>query len=249
MNENYIDKLPMCYRENILNTVINGKCIFGSNLITIILGGSCGKNNPITEWSDIDLYIVLKEYKEFQIKAFINKINKASVHIGVTFYTLLEIKNNFIDGKTKIMLYEKQKFKVNPTLYGFCPFKKINYKEIILNDLYKLPNIIHEFRRLYIGVLIKKSNVDKVYIKKMLILIKCYLNINGIFVYGYEKTVLEFLKVCNKKTNSSTKPYTFDIMDSLIYTDDSVKKVLCFSKVVLEFIIVEMEKLKYGKKN
>lgn len=40
------------------------------------------------------------------------------IHVGVTIYTMDEVVNNLIDGKTKVMIYEKEQLNVDPTLYG-----------------------------------------------------------------------------------------------------------------------------------
>lgn len=232
-----IEELPKEYFLAINETVKSAKYIFKSNLISIILGGSCGKNNPIIGWSDIDLYIILKKYNPKTIRNFNKVIKKNNLHIGVTYYSLLEVDNASFDGKTKIMLYEKQNFNVDPTLYGFCYIEKISYKEVVRNDYNNLPNIIHEFRRMYID-LMDKEIFDKKYIKKLLILIKCYLNTKGLFLYGYENVVMEFLNIYNK---NSTKRYKFDIISAMTCAGNHRQKVLDFSERVLAFVIKDME--------
>lgn len=156
-----INDLPNEYAETIKKALNDSKTIFENDLISVILGGSCGKNNPVVGWSDIDLYIILKSYESHKVKLFSSIIEKYNIHIGVTFYSLTEIENDVIDNKTKIMLYEKQKFRVNPTLYGYCPFRKINYTKVVLNDKNNLPNVLHEFRRMYIKLLSSKNSVIK----------------------------------------------------------------------------------------
>lgn len=235
-----INDLPNEYAETIKKALNDSKTIFENDLISVILGGSCGKNNPVVGWSDIDLYIILKSYESHKVKLFSSIIEKYNIHIGVTFYSLTEIENDVIDNKTKIMLYEKQKFRVNPTLYGYCPFRKINYTKVVLNDKNNLPNVLHEFRRMYIKLLSSKNSVDKKYIKKLLLLIKCYFNIKGVFLYGYENVICEFLKIYNIKEINSTKTYFFDIMRTLNDTQSSKKEVIDFSSRVLDFIIKEM---------
>ena len=144
-----VNDLPDEYAKTIKMVMYHSKKIFEKDLVSIILGGSCGKNNPIIGWSDIDLYIILKAYESRKVKIFSDIVETYNIHVGVTFYSLREIEYNIIDNKTKIMLYEKQKFNVNPTLYGYCPFKKINYSKVVLNDKNNLPNVMHELRRMY----------------------------------------------------------------------------------------------------
>ena len=195
----------------IINDLLeNAKNVFKSNLVCVLLGGSCGKNNNIISWSDIDIYIILKEYDITMVQEFNLLADSYDIHVGITFYTLLEMEKKMIDSKTKVTLYEKELFHFNPTLYGYCSFPKIAYDEIVENDINNLPNVLHEVRRMYINILNKKTRIEKKYVKKMLLLLKCYLNTKHIFIYGYESVTLEFLKLYNK--NCSTNEYSFDII-------------------------------------
>ena len=83
-----------------------------------------------------------------------------------------------------------------------------------------------------------KEIFDKKYIKKLLILIKCYLNTKGLFLYGYENVVMEFLNIYNK---NSTKRYKFDIISVMTCAGNHRQKVLDFSERVLAFVIKDME--------
>lgn len=232
--------LPKEYLENVEKALNDIKDIFKSDLLCVVLGGSCGKNNPIIGWSDIDLYVILKSYNFKKVKKFNNLIANYELHIGVTYYTLREIESNMIDNKTKIMLYEKQHLRVNPTLYGYCSFKEIKYEEVVLKDKNNLPNVMHEFRRMYTKILNNENKLDKKYFKKLLVLIKCYLNINNVFIYGYDRVVLEFLKIYNQK-KQLTKLYYFDIIKSLNNIQNNEKATIIFTENVLNFILDEME--------
>lgn len=55
-----------------------------------------------------------------------------------------------IDNKTKVMIYVKNHLNINPTLFGYCNLKQIDYKDIVFNDINNMPNIIHKFRKMYI---------------------------------------------------------------------------------------------------
>lgn len=233
-----IKMLPKEYYITIKNTSIEAQKVFNTNLVSIILGGSCGKGNPILGWSDIDLYVILKKYDANLVKEFTNIIAKKDIHIGITYYSYMEVIKKLFDGKTKVMLYEKQNYAVNPTIYGFCDFPKICYEKIRENDSNNLPNIIHEFRRLYIDVLNGESEITKKYIKKLLVLLKCYMNKKGEFLYGYQNVVNEFLKIYNQNL---TKPYYFDIIGILTNEKNSKDQLLDFSARVLHFIIYEKE--------
>lgn len=240
---NYLEELPNLYRDTINNVVEDAKSVFKDELISITLGGSCGKNNPITEWSDIDLYIVFKNYNTDLVKEFSEAVEKYELHVGVTFYSLTEIKTNNIDNKTKAMVYEKYYLNFNPTLYGNDVFLKITYDDIVRSDKNNIPNVMHEFRRLYINKLKETSVIDKKYIKKLLVLVKCYLNTKGKYTYGYKNVIVEFLNIYNEKALSTTI-YNFDIIDAINDLDNTKKEVLEFSERAIKFIVEEMEENK-----
>lgn len=200
-----IELLPNCYKKTIHEVKKMAISIFNNNLISMTLGGSAGKNDVILGWSDIDLYIVLKNYDTMSIKKYSKLINKFDIHIGITYYTKIEILNKMIDNKTKIMIYEKQKLKMNPTIYGVDMFHKVYYKEIVDNDKRNLPNVLHKFRRMHNNVICGLENINKNYIKNLLLLLKCYLNTRHVFSYGYAKTVDNFLKIYNLEKGSTKK--------------------------------------------
>ena len=112
IENNKIELLPKLYKETINNATREAISIFDDDLISITLGGSAGKNDVIPGWSDLDLYIVIKQYKTESIIEYSKTIENWSLHIGVTYYTLTEVLNNRIDNKTKIMIYEKYYLKL-----------------------------------------------------------------------------------------------------------------------------------------
>lgn len=236
-----LPNLPEQYSKIIENVVLYAQDIFQDDLVSMILGGSCGKGMPIVGWSDIDLYVILNSYRTEKVRSFFDKTEKEDIHIGLTFYTTMEVAKNLIDNKTKIMLYEKDTYHVNPTLYGDNPFKSITFEEVAENDKNNLPNVLHDFRRMYIKALDPNHTIDQKYIKKFLLLLKCYLSNIGIFNYGYQNVFDQFQTIYNEKRNGSTITYYFDIMDAIINIQNSKDKILDFSEKVLEFIIKEIE--------
>lgn len=243
LNKNYSVK----YIE-LINRIVNSMIsIFDDNLITIVLGGSGGKGNIIDGWSDIDLYVILKTYNVDEISDITKLISKEKIHVGITYYLYGEIINNIIDGKTKIMLYEKQMYKVNPTLYGTDSiFNKISYKEVKQNDKNSFPVVLHDLRRRYMNLYTDKNEkLDKTYIKKLLVLVKCILNYYDIFSYGYDKTFTKFKLLCDLKYGELTNIYDFNIMKVINNINNSKDDVLKFSfelfKVIERNLIYEGE--------
>lgn len=229
---------PQKYIE-LINRVVNSMTsIFDDNLITIILGGSGGKGNIIDGWSDIDLYVILRTYDVYEISNITKLISKEKIHVGVTYYLRDEVINNIIDVKTKIMLYEKQTYKVNPTLYGNDTiFNKISYREVKQNDKNSFPVVLHDIRRRYMNLYIDKNEkLEKTYIKKLLVLIKCILNYYDIFSYGYDKTFTKFKLLCDLKYGELTNIYDFNIMKVINNVNNSKDEVLNFSYELFKLI-------------
>ena len=194
-------RLPDNYQVKLDEVVDLAKRLFNKNLKSIILGGSGGKSEIIPLWSDLDIYIVLDKYDFNQVKQFMiidNKNKSCDIHIGVTIYTLNEVKNNLIDSKTKVMIYEKEQLGLDPTLYGKNYFLRQSYLDIQQNDKNNLPSIVHTCRRNCISLCNNEISLSKNHIKKFVVLLKCILNINGIFSYGYLNVFNDFCNLCEE---------------------------------------------------
>ena len=228
--------IPREYKESLLGITNKAKEIFKDNLINVTLGGSGGKGKIIDGWSDLDIYIIIHDYIQEEIVEFMKYNNKLNIHIGTTFYTLNEVKYNMIDSKTKVMCFEKQQFNVNPTLYGVNVFNEISYDEIVKNDINNLPNVLHDFRRRYIELISGNKKVDKTYIKKMLVLIKCILNYYRVFSYGYDTSLLALKTVMMNEGIDLTPIYDFDIINSINNIENAKKDIVKFSSFLLDFV-------------
>ena len=216
--------------------------------MTIILGGSAGKNNVILGWSDLDLYIIVEKYDFNLIEEMYNNLKHSKLHIGITIYSLEEVIKEKIDSKTKVMLYEKKYYLFNPTIYGKNIFEniKINYIDIKNNDYLMLPNILHEFKRMYILAILNDKLEKRKYIKKLYSLIKIFLNTKGCFVYGYVNSFKRIISLIEKE---STINIDFDIMEVINNPLElERKRILTFSKVIIEFIIKESGKMENKKR-
>lgn len=205
---------PIKYKEKLISICEQAHSIFGSNLQSITLGGSGGKNNIIVNWSDLDIYIVLYNYNQEEIKKFYLIDSTSDIHIGTTFYTINEVLNDMIDGKTIIMIYEKYAYNFNPTLYGNNLFIEKNFNDVVLNDRKNLSNILQQVRRICLDIEIGKSQLSKSNIKKLLVLLKCILSQNNIFAYGYVNVFNLFNKLYVDKINIDINLRTgFDIKE------------------------------------
>lgn len=229
---------PNEYKAVLVQVIEEAINIFNDNLLSITLGGSGGKNKIHIGWSDLDVYFILKKYDVEQVNLFMAKEWCYPIHVGTTYYTLDEVKNNILDGKTKIMLYEKNIYNLNPTLLGEDLFPRINYEEVKENDFRNLANTLHEVRRTYIKIKNKTEDLEKKYVKKLLVLMKCILDCNNLFVYGYEEVFNAFY---NLERSGLTKENGNAIIKIINRVDTSNKIFLDVCDDVFEYLENDLE--------
>ena len=80
------------------------------------------------------------------------------------------------------------------------------------------------------------ASLDKTYIKKLLVLVKCILNYYDIFSYGYDKTFTKFKLLCDLKYGELTNIYDFNIMKVINNINNSKDDVLKFSFELFKLI-------------
>ena len=205
---------PEEYKVSLVDALDRIRDVFGDNLLNVTLGGSGGKNKIIDGWSDLDIYVVLKKYDIEQIRMLQEKLEDSKIHIGLTFYNLYEIENDLVDFKTKIMVYEKNNYNVNPNQNP----NMANY-----------PVVLQAFKRMYIEVLNKKRKIDKSYIKKMLVLLKCILSSHMIFAFGYDEVFKTFMCLLN---NSDVD---VSLKDIIIDLDNNEDYIINISREIIEY--------------
>lgn len=230
--------LPRQYYDTLQKVISLLKEQFQDNLLSVTLGGSGGKNQIIEGWSDLDLYVILVHMDLKGMSIILEMLQKYSVHIGITYYTKNEVKQNRIDRKTKIMIYEKKNFHFNPTIYGDDLFQNISYQEIQKNDIEQLPNILHVFRRITCSCISDVNNVTQKYVKKLFVLLKCYLTTQNMFGYGYENTLKSFSELYNSKMNQKLE---FNFLECVHSFTTSREIILDFAIKILEYISMMLE--------
>lgn len=239
-NEYNFNNYPKEYKDTIIAVLTSARKNLTDSLISIILGGSAGKNQIVENWSDLDFYIFIEDYEIKKISKFYDEICDFSIHTGVTFYTLQEIQKKIIDNKTKVMFYEKTHYKFNPTIYGKDIIYEIKYHEIESNDTRNIANILHELRRMQLLLETNRTIIEKKYIKKMLVLMKCFLNSYGIFSYGYKKVFCDFKKLVEKQKLDNNNVLTifsnFDIIYALKELPQYEKKVVEVGREIIDFV-------------
>lgn len=221
---------------DVINRVVNKMVyLFEDNLLSIILGGSCGNGDIIEGFSDVELYVVLNRFDVKNISKISKYILLEEETVLISYYLKDEVINNMIDSKTKVTLYEKDKYNVNPTLYGKNVFKTVTYKDIKKNDENVLPTVLHDVRRKYMYLYSNKDiKVDKSFIYNLTVLLKCILNHNDIFTYGYKETFDKFKLLYELKVNNDYRIIGFDILEVINDLDNSKDKVLEFCNTLFE---------------
>ncbi|MEG0021460.1 MAG: nucleotidyltransferase domain-containing protein [Bacilli bacterium] len=237
---NLKEELPSNYYDCVEKTIEKVFDILGDNILSITLGGSAGKKDIHSGWSDIDLFFIINEYEMEKIIEFNEKCNEQdSIHVGTSFYTLKEVEKNIVSYKTKVMIYEKYKYNLNPTLYGKDYYIPVTYETIRSNDIHNFPSIYQDYKKMIMELKSDKVKPSRTHIKKMLLLLKCILNFHNIFSFGYEEVLLKFTTLCREFHFSLTKKRGIDIIaliddfDNLeLYKDEIVE----FSDEIFNFI-------------
>lgn len=123
------------------------KNAFGDNLSLLTLSGSAGKGRFVEGWSDLDVYVILKDYNIDQAREF-KKLLPKDIHIGTTFYTGKETHTGKLNNRSKVMFYEIGKGK-NTILYKDENYiiPEININEILREDTSEYADTIHNLRR------------------------------------------------------------------------------------------------------
>ena len=101
-----------------------------------------------------------------------------------------------------------------------------------------------------IAIINNKVSIDKKYLKKLLVLIKCFLNTKRIFSFGYERVLNDLKKYLKEigKINTLTKIADFDIIYAIKNPIEVQHNILFFGETVLALISEELKEDKQWKK-
>lgn len=183
----YIDKIKNSLKEQL-------------EMIFII--GSSASDIVISNWSDIDCVIVLKELNKNSLKVITKLSNDYKIKIGNTLYSKKEFEDGLVDGKTLYYLLLNQKDLVNIQYKSenlTLPFVNLEIlknvtKIILLND-------IHDCKRHLIYKELNDNQIKRLF-KKIYVIMKSILIINN-----------EFPKNYNETFNLFSKKYNFEYFD------------------------------------
>jgi len=91
------------------------------------------------------------------------------------------------------------------------------------------PVVLQAFKRMYIEVLNKKRKIDKSYIKKMLVLLKCILSSHMIFAFGYDEVFKAFMCLLNNND------VDVSLKDIIIDLDNNEDYIINISREIIEY--------------
>lgn len=180
------DKVINKFKNNILD-------LLGENLKGILLIGSYLSKRYIDNWSDIDLIIIVNEINSEVIEKIKAESNKYNTKIGITLYSLNDIKKRKIDSKTTYYFYLYNKKNLNYIYSKELKLPIINKQDMIDKTYNLLYNNLHVCKR---NLLYKNKSKDlaKSQFKNIYSIIKTYLIINDIYPLNYEETFEKFNK-------------------------------------------------------
>ncbi len=194
--------------------LLAAKNAFGENLSLLTLSGSAGKGKFVENWSDLDVYVVLKKYDVNQATNFKSELPK-DIHVGTTLYTEKELRIGKINNRSKVMFYEMEHGK-NTLLYKDENFTlpKINIKEILREDTSEYADAVHNLRRCLVDgndanrtSIGTDDTITSKLIKNAVLLEKIALRNSDIAKVsgGYIDTSMAFIELLAKAYNSGFK--------------------------------------------
>lgn len=180
--ESYIEKLKEKLKDNL-------------EMIYII--GSSATDDIVVNWSDIDAIIVLREYKYDDIETIKRISNSYEIKIGNTLYSKEEFENKLIDPKTCYYLYLYNNSILNiDYLKKDLAIPEITFEECHLTTKIILFNDLHNLKRILTYEELSKQQVKTMY-KKIYVIMKSILIINGKLPKNYKETFEMFSKLFN----------------------------------------------------
>lgn len=185
--EDYI-KTEVQFYESLLLSIKEEICLY-------CVTGSLGRNETIPGWSDIDVLIVIKDYKKVTFESINNALSKinSGIKIGTTIFSLEEFNHQYFkDAKTYVSINLIESGRYKPRI--ITPEIKLVRADEVLNkymDIVCFSVCSHNLKR----SLLKIDDYDenKVY-KLIIVLLKITLSRLGIVAMGYKDTLAKASK-------------------------------------------------------
>lgn len=104
--------------DKILNYV---RCLFGDDLIALLVGGSISRNQYIQNWSDMDILLLVRYYSFEQNQQLSGFLKQFDIKTGYTIFSEYEVENRLIDAKSLYSIYAYNSGRITSLLYGAVP--------------------------------------------------------------------------------------------------------------------------------
>lgn len=185
------------YSKIINEYVQNIKLRLKSNLELLYIIGSSATDNVVTNWSDVDCIIVLKNYIQEEIEIIKELSNSFDIKIGNTIYSKEEFEKGLVDPKTYYyLLLQKDNILDFQYKSESLLIPNINYEKCIELTKTILTIDLHNCKRLLTYESLENSQTKTMF-KKIYVIMKSMLIIAGYKPKNYKETFEQFTKVFN----------------------------------------------------
>ncbi len=163
-------------------------------ILLFIIGGSCGREAVHRGWSDIDILIVLKEYKYNYVKELQKFILAYPIKVGTTIYSQKEFEAGRIDGKTMYSMYLLENNILKANYYNEnLKLPIVTIKMLQDNDSRMILEAEHKLKRLLHDINLDKKSI----IKTLTLIMKVNLIKKDIIPTKYEDIFYDFAEQFN----------------------------------------------------
>lgn len=168
--------------------------ILGDNLKLFSFVGSSSTKSFITNWSDIDILLVVNSYDDEQLFKVFELNSEFSIKIGISIFSIEEINNDRVDNKNLINLYLIKTGELVPQyISSNLDFDKFSIGEHIIRE--------KAMRAYYLSLIKNIVYMDdraidtRKFLKYCLNIIKMDLIEKGIIIRTYDELISELRKV------------------------------------------------------
>lgn len=162
----------------------------GSEIYLYCVTGSLSRNEIIPGWSDIDVLLVIKDYRKETFECINGALiaENSKIKIGITIFSIEEFNHNYLkDSKTYLSMKFIKDGYYKPRIIS-SEIKLLKEDKILRKyiDISEFSRFSHEIKR----ELLKETNYDEKKVYKLVITsLKILLNQTGVVTLGYQDTL------------------------------------------------------------
>lgn len=215
------DKLPSEYKRTVyeyLNELIHK---LGSSLKFCLLIGSASSGQVVIEWSDIDVILVINEYKMESI-SIINEVKaKSDIKIGNTVYSQSEFENKKLDPKTYyyLLLVQEKRIKIQ-YMTSDLQIPKVTINECKYQYFSWLMEHLHSYKRMWLYPNINNDIIKEIF-KNTYLILKAILIIHGYRPQNYQEVFDTF-----------EQEFSYPKFDFMTFIEESKQKKINKVKII-----------------